>query len=177
MPAATNGLTRWLSEMTCTPDHAFLTEYKGGFDVVVGNPPYVIAKSFDKFYEENYLTFASKDLYAYFYEKGINILKKEGVLGFISPNSFLTNIGFISLRNILIPLQLKYIIDLGENVFSDASVDSAILILQNVKINNHTISCSDSKFNFKKIDKNVFLKLDNKIFNIYITQVSHIYNH
>jgi len=161
-------LEKIINEMTCSVEHAFRTEYNGGFDVVIGNPPYVIAKSTDEFYEKNYLTFASKDLYAYFYEKGINILKEEGFLGFISPSSLLTNIGFISLRDFLVPLQIKYIIDLGENVFSDASVDSAILILKNTHADNQMISCSDSKFKFREINKSLFLKLDNKNFNIYL---------
>ena len=63
-----------------------------GFDVVIGNPPYI---SHDRIeHRENlkssYLSFeAFADLYCYFFEKGINLLSKQGLLNFITSNSFL----------------------------------------------------------------------------------------
>ncbi len=41
LPDINKGLQPLVKKMTCTLEHAFRTEYKGGFDVVIGNPPYV----------------------------------------------------------------------------------------------------------------------------------------
>ncbi|MDA9887258.1 BREX-1 system adenine-specific DNA-methyltransferase PglX, partial [Flavobacteriaceae bacterium] len=140
---------------------------KGGFDVVIGNPPYVISKKVE-YYENQYLTFKCNDLYAYFYEKSLKILKPEGLMGLITPSSFLTNIGFISLRELLVKYHIEYIIDLESNVFSDASVDSTIVIINNKFSKNQTIKCSGPNFDFREISKELFRRLDNIIFNIYI---------
>jgi hypothetical protein len=142
---------------------------KGGFDVIIGNPPYVFASS-NIYYEKNFKTYDCKDLYAYFYEKSIKLLKRNGALSLITPSSFLSNIGFESLRIFLIKYRLNYIIDLGANVFSDASVDSAILVLDNIEVENNVIQCSTANFKFYNLNKSVFNEFENTIFNIYINQ-------
>lgn len=63
----------------------------GGFDVVVGNPPYVRAEllsDFINYFQKNYQVFhPASDLFAYFYELGSKIIHKNGLMGFIS-NTF-----------------------------------------------------------------------------------------
>jgi len=53
---------------------------KGGFDIIIGNPPYVRQeriKEYKLYLEKNYKTYTGvADLYVYFFEKGINLLKK-----------------------------------------------------------------------------------------------------
>ena len=64
---------------------------KGGFDVVIGNPPYVRQELVKQYSEalKSYSVFSGKgDLYTYFYEKGYEILKKNGYLSFISSGKF-----------------------------------------------------------------------------------------
>ncbi|MCB0802295.1 MAG: N-6 DNA methylase [Flavobacteriales bacterium] len=64
---------------------------KGGFDVVIGNPPYVRQELVKHYVEalKQYEVFSGKgDLYTYFYEKGYNILKEGGLLSFISSGKF-----------------------------------------------------------------------------------------
>ncbi len=63
----------------------------GGFDVVIGNPPYVSHdKIEDKAALDHYFVDqAFADLYCYFYEKGSSLLKLNGVLSFITSNSFI----------------------------------------------------------------------------------------
>ena len=62
---------------------------KGGFDVMIGNPPYIqlqkMGKETDILQEAGFDTFArTGDIYCLFYEKGIDLLKKnEGVLSYI----------------------------------------------------------------------------------------------
>ncbi|WP_421805736.1 Eco57I restriction-modification methylase domain-containing protein [Flagellimonas sp.] len=64
---------------------------KGGFDVVIGNPPYV-RQELVKHYTEalkSYQVFSGKsDLYTFFFEKGNDILKEKGYLSFISSGKF-----------------------------------------------------------------------------------------
>lgn len=106
---------------------------KGGFDVVIGNPPYV--QVFDlnlkKFYSERFSSFKrNSDLYSAFYEQAIKILKANGKLGFITPNTFIKGEYFIDLRENLIQYQINEIIDFGNKlIFEDANVFSAILLL------------------------------------------------
>ena len=64
---------------------------KGGFDVVIGNPPYVRQELVKEYSSElqKYEVFSGKgDLYTYFYEKGLTILKDKGYLSFISSGKF-----------------------------------------------------------------------------------------
>lgn len=72
-------------------DEAFEMEYKGGFDVVIGNPPYVRHELFGDikpYLQSNFEVFeGTSDLFAYFYEKSFTILSSRGAFGFIS-NTF-----------------------------------------------------------------------------------------
>jgi hypothetical protein len=82
--------------MTCTIDHAFRTEYKGGFDVVIGNPPYLNMTKNNtldiNYYIDNYesvKTANSKNLYTLFNEKSVSLVKNKGLVSFIIPEGFL----------------------------------------------------------------------------------------
>ncbi len=109
----------------------------GGFDVVIGNPPYgatfdAISKDFiiKKFKSYQY----KFESYLYFFEKGIEILGKGGFLSFITPELFLRleksqNIRKFILENSCLT-ELKFC---GENVFEDVKVNSVILTLKNAE--------------------------------------------
>jgi type I restriction-modification system DNA methylase subunit len=107
---------------------------RGGFDVIIGNPPYV--QVFDLVVkaelEMKYEVFRrNNDLYSSFYELSINIFKSNGILGFITPNSFIKGDYFINLREFFIKYQINSIVDFNNFlVFDDANVFSAILILE-----------------------------------------------
>lgn len=112
----------------------------GGFDIVVGNPPYVSAEyisEIDKtFYEKNYYSaYGRQNLYIIFYEKAINLLKENGNLGFITPYTILKNMYYKEIREyILNNTSILEIIDFkGITVFQDAGVDSIILLLKKEK--------------------------------------------
>jgi type I restriction-modification system DNA methylase subunit len=110
---------------------------KGGFDVVIGNPPYV-ARSLDKevkkYINSNFSTAQYQvDLYVSFIEKGALILKPKGRIGYIVPNSWLKNNQMSSCRNfILKTLKIEILIPNLDNVFAEASVDTMILIAKNI---------------------------------------------
>lgn len=66
---------------------------QGGFDVIIGNPPYVRVDTLDiaekNYWNEKFKTSTGKyDLYYLFIEKSLNLLKNDGILGFIVPNKF-----------------------------------------------------------------------------------------
>jgi hypothetical protein len=110
---------------------------KGGFDVIIGNPPYVQVYDFviKAELEMKYEVFRrNNDLYSSFYELSINILKPNGILGFITPNSFVKGDYFLNLREFFIKYQINSIVDFNNFlVFDDANVFSAILILEKKK--------------------------------------------
>ena len=105
-----------------------------GFDVIVGNPPYVSSKSFNKnlidFLSKNYFTSQYQlDLYVSFIEKGVTLLKRNALISFITPNSWLKNITFTKCREFLLNnVQFVTIFPNLENVFEEASVDTLIFI-------------------------------------------------
>jgi len=108
----------------------------GGFDVVVGNPPYggEINKNQQEYYINKYTTAYYKlDTYALFIEQGINLLKVGGYLGFIVPYTWLTIQQHRKLREFLLTFQIVKIIDLPVKVFDDADLDTVILILKKDK--------------------------------------------
>jgi hypothetical protein len=119
----------------------------GGFDVVIGNPPYVRQELIQSPYKEwmikNYSTGSGTvDLYVYFYEKSIDILKTNGLLGFITPNKFYKTKYGKELRVLLKSKELIEMIDFFElPVFQDASTDSQILILRNKQLDTIVKYC------------------------------------
>lgn len=116
----------------------------GGFDVVVGNPPYVNAMDIKKyspeaefkFLKENYDTaVGSIDLYIYFFEKGLKLLKDGGKLTYISPNRFLSASYGKTLREWLIEnFVISSLVDYSDkNVFEDASTYPVITFINKKK--------------------------------------------
>ena len=111
---------------------------KGGFDVVIGNPPYgaSLNENEKKYIIENYKSYQYKfETYLYFYEKGIQILKRGGFLAYITPELFLRLEKSENIRTLLYQnsklIELKFC---GENVFQDVKVNSVILILSNQNV-------------------------------------------
>ena len=106
-----------------------------GFDVVIGNPPYLI--SFDneqkEYLEANIEEFKrNNDLYVAFYIQALRLLKKNGQFSFITPNTFIKGTYFNRLREYISNhYQILEIIDFGNfEVFSDVSVFCAISFIQ-----------------------------------------------
>ena len=113
---------------------------QGGFDAVIGNPPYIPIFDLDK----NWLTYFSRsfqsyekryDSYAMFIEKVIRLLIKEnGYLGYIIPSSLLNNLAFANLRKFLAnTTTVKEIRVLGGKVFTGVNKDTMTLVLQKNK--------------------------------------------
>lgn len=145
----------------------------GGFDVVIGNPPYIptefIQESDRNFYGENYKSaFGRINIYPIFYEKGISLLKSNGFLGFITPYTLLKNQYYIEARKyILENTCIKFLIDFtGAKVFEDATVDSIVLILNKIKDDNNSFEYINEVKNFaSSVFKSVYISQQQIISN------------
>jgi hypothetical protein len=116
---------------------------KGGFDVVIGNPPYVRAElisHFSAFFQITYKTYQpAADLFTYFYEIGFSILNPNGIFGYIS-NTFDKTKAAIELRNWLRinTTIIKYIDFTEVQIFDGATTYPVIYIAKNQKLKtNH----------------------------------------
>ena len=118
---------------------------KGGFDIIIGNPPYINVEhipTIDKeYYKQNYQSFFKRsDIFTLFVEKGLcNISKKHGKIAFIIPSIVLNNLSYQPLRNLFLDnCWLQEVSYVGGAVFSDATVDTSILIFD--KVGNEKIT-------------------------------------
>jgi predicted metallopeptidase len=110
---------------------------EGGFDVVIGNPPYIrthlLPRKEKQYYDNNFeCAFKQYDIYALFIERGIDLLKDGGRLGFIVSNKFATSDYGLKLREkILNECAIESIVDVSSlPVFKDASIYPYIIILR-----------------------------------------------
>ena len=114
----------WFSDVFSRPS-------KEGFDIVIGNPPYgANIDDLVSLYEELYpnTSHGYKDIYKYFYDFGLSICKNNGVVCYITPNTFLRQPRYGDLRRVLLEFNILQILDLGENIFEDAVVPVAICL-------------------------------------------------
>ena len=105
----------------------------GGFDAIVGNPPYVRIQGFPrkqiKYFAERYQSAVKNfDLYVTFVERGYNLLKSKGKLGFILPNKFFKTDYGEGLRKFLATNRaLEGIVDFGANQVFAATTYTCLL--------------------------------------------------
>lgn len=129
----------------------------GGFDIVIGNPPYVRQESIKEIkphLQKNYAVYTGvADLYCYFYELGYKLLKKDsGYLGFITSNKWFRAKYGQNLRQFLLEnTEILEIIDYnGIKIFDGATVDSNIIVFKAKKdsenINEMSIKIGDSDY-------------------------------
>ena len=110
---------------------------QGGFDVVVGNPPYVrqeLLTPFKPWLESHYETFhGMADLYVYFYELGVRVLKPGGLLCFIVTNKWMkAGYGEPLRRFFSEKAWVKSVVDFGhaKQIFEEADVFPSIIVVE-----------------------------------------------
>ncbi len=129
-----------------------------GFDVVIGNPPYItlsLGKQ-QKFFSENDIQYFNnnyKDVmeykgntYALFIAKSISLLKKDGLFSFIIPNTILLSSTFKNLRKfILNNCSIEYLVNIKAKVFGGAETGgNLVFVLKKKKAEkNHKIKVID----------------------------------
>lgn len=161
---------------------------KGGFDVVIGNPPYVRAENIVKEHRQHFIsnksrynkTFGRFDIYIVFNELAIEIIKPNGFFSFIFPSSFFNQNYSSKQRDwFLNDLNLIEIVDLSNiNVFKGVAVDTAIVIIKN-QLPSELILCSKPQNEMEflsgeksTISKSIFNNLPNKTFRADLNEVT-----
>ncbi|TAF08010.1 MAG: type II restriction endonuclease [Flavobacteriia bacterium] len=163
-----------------------------GFDVVIGNPPYITIggkdssindKSEINFLLNKYISNQYKpNLYAFFYEEAISLLSFRGIVSFIVPRTLLDNLYYSDLRVYLSKQTILSILKLDFEVFDDAVTGGTnILLVSKEKNQNYDIQSlivNDIQ-NFKQPEvltinsskilvgeNNVFSFLDSKLLSV-----------
>lgn len=122
-----------------------------GFDIVIGNPPYLkegrISKLFFEPYKSSPYYMGKMDIWYMFACYGIDLLRKNGVLSFIATNNWTTSFGASILRDKVIKeTRICNIIDFGSlMVFDSASIQTMIMLFQK---DNKT---DDYSFDYRKL--------------------------
>jgi hypothetical protein len=114
----------------------------GGFDAVIGNPPYIFTREQITIMERKYFsikykaTYEKHNTYMLFMESMVRFLNKNGKGGFIVPNSWLTIESAYLLRKIFIPC-LEIVADLNYTVFDQVSMEPCIFVISGIELHNH----------------------------------------
>ncbi|PID90191.1 MAG: hypothetical protein CSA97_04150, partial [Bacteroidetes bacterium] len=147
-PKKTREMLAWSPYETSHPctffDPDWMFGIKEGFDIIIGNPPYISTKGIDKAYKNTlmgYYGFAD-DTYSHFFFRALEhggsdgnfrgLLKEGGILSFITSKSFWTTPTKRNLRDLLLSYQLMEVEDAG-NPFDGVTVDTSI-----VRLKKHT---------------------------------------
>lgn len=142
---------------------AFAEVFKqGGFDCVIGNPPYVRIQALKEssaesvnYFKDKYesAAYGNYDLYVLFVERAYTLLNKSGVAGYILPNKFFNTDYGIGLRNYLISSKaIENIIDFGHNqIFENATTYCCLLFLS---------SSPNLNVKYSKLDTQTIKNLD-----------------
>lgn len=110
---------------------------RGGFDIVIGNPPYISVERFSRtlaqqYWRDRYVTFASRgDVYCFFYELALSILKPSGVTAYITSNKFQRAGYGTKLRDLLSSKRIHSAIDFCELPVFAAATDPMIIVVSN----------------------------------------------
>ena len=187
LPPHSNEVQILIDQMCCSVEQAFTPEYKGGFDVVIGNPPYVDNRGFDKdvlqylfnkfqnsFKKSGTDKFKTTklNLIAPFIEINSNILKHNGYLSYIfHKNIFKTN-GYTAIRKFILKnFYIELLTDWGAGQFQDVIAETATFTLKKNKESNENIKVEFYNLYVKKFEntqaQKVFLNAYEHIFGIY----------
>ncbi len=133
---------------------------QGGFDAVIGNPPYVRQESLglDKqYYQSSYEVFTgTADLYSYFIEKGIKLLAPGGQFSYIVANKWLRANYGLKLRQWLKTKNIEEITDFGDlPVFTSATTYPLILRVSNNPLHHHPWVTSVATLEFPSLEEYV----------------------
>ncbi|OFX77888.1 MAG: hypothetical protein A2X12_03715 [Bacteroidetes bacterium GWE2_29_8] len=153
----------------------------GGFDVVIGNPPYVVLSSFkDKsfiYLQSKFKTsFGRLNTFALFIEQITTLTNKNSKIGIIIPDSLCLIDYYSNLRKYLLDsTSIEQIIELGDGIFTDATVPAIILLLGNkkkeniIKVGDKAIFTDIGKI--KTISQNYYYTTQKYSFNLCVDDI------
>lgn len=107
---------------------------KGGFDIVIGNPPYIRQEQLSEFkplWQKGFECYDGvADIYIYFFERGLQLLKEGGILAFISSNKYFRSGYGKKLREYLsTKTTITQVIDFGDSSIFEATSYPSIIVL------------------------------------------------
>jgi len=149
---------------------------EGGFDVVIGNPPYVRIQTLNefipkqvKYFNEKYSTYivGSYDIYLLFIYTGFNFLRKRGSLGYIVPHKFFqAEMGERIRKYIYQNKSLFKVVDFSTNqIFENATTYTCLLFLTNDVNNNILYKRFNLNDNMDNLQNVIFEEMDIEILN------------
>jgi hypothetical protein len=144
----------------------------GGFDVVIGNPPYVRQeriKEIKSYLKDNYEVYTGvADLFAYFFEKGLKIINRNGYFSFICSNKFTQTKSDMPLRKFILKHEfLKFTDYTGKDVFKDVTTNPAIFVIKNsLNVNNDIIINESFKIPQNRLNEEIWSFKDPKILDL-----------
>jgi type I restriction-modification system DNA methylase subunit len=176
-------------------DPEWMFDISDGFDVVIGNPPYVFTRdvefdgSFKKYIEDEYFSKMIRgkksksnqsgkiNLFAIFIVKGLFLLKKNAYLSYIVPNNILRTTTYDIVRRYLLETShIEQVVDLGSGIFDNVTASTVVLALSNrtttskTKIITEISDIEKFEFETKIFDQSQFLKNVSYSFNIYMDE-------
>lgn len=151
-----------------------------GFDIVIGNPPYVDIKKLPKevvlLLFKKYATAENRiNLYSIFIELGLKLNNKNGILTYIIPNSLLLNSSYSKIRNLLID-DIQKVIKLPDRIFVKAIVETIIFQSKKNNASEHIEGAyykndeliDFNNLNFVNYDRQSWKKNSSK-FNVFVS--------
>ena len=155
----------------------------GGFDVVIGNPPYVEARSIDQkfvdFLRKNYKTSGNRiNTFVSFIEMGINLLKDGSYFSFIVHRNLIRSNDYCKIRKFILDnSKIKQILSFTQGVFEGVIGEMTVIILNkdNEKKENNILLVYKHDNEIiaglkpEKIKQNIFEETAGNRFNIYLT--------
>lgn len=154
-----------------------------GFDIVIGNPPYVDIKGLPKddvkLYFKLFSTAENRiNLYSIFIEKGVSLLSDRGGLCYINPNSILINESYKKIRKLIVN-EVDCIVKLPDSVFETATVETIIILIGKTSNpnfvkglyfkNSELIDFNNLSFNY--FSRNEWMQDEDSRFNIFTDNI------
>ncbi len=178
-------------------DPKWMFDIKEGFDIVIGNPPYVFTRdvefdgNFKKYIEDEYFSKMIRgkksksnqsgkiNLFAIFIVKGLFESSENGYLTYIIPNNILRTTTYDVVRRYLLEnSHIEQIVDLGSGVFDNVTASTVVLGLSKkattakTKVITEINSIEKYDFSTKVFDQSQFLENVSFSFNIYMDEHS-----
>ena len=166
-------------------DPEWMFNITGGFDVVIGNPPYIRPHHLPSEVKESlwkqFATFEKKaDIYVCFIEKGIQLLSDDGHLAYIVSDGWLRLDSFEKIREFLLAnVEPKRIIDFTADVFETATVKTCIVVFKKGRVDDAvaevamTSDCSRLKeLSYSQVPIMAFREAYKKVFDLSFSNVS-----